>query len=104
LKNGQSIAHYKVKEVTSAQLEEMKSELAKIEASQPRYDERMPMGDNEKVWAGYTYLVDGQPIQAPRTMTVGEWLKCYPPGSVICKCDVFARGLAQCKYSHVEDE
>jgi len=47
----------------------------------------------------------GQRItQAPRTMTVAEWLKDCPAGSVISKCDVFARRLAQRKYSYVEDE
>jgi hypothetical protein len=101
LKNGQTIAQYKVKEATSVQLDEMKTELAESEARQPRYDEKSPMNENERVWTGYTYLIDGQPTLAPRTMTVGEWLKCYPPDSVISKCDVFARGLATARKGRV---
>jgi len=101
VKNGHPLARYKVKEATFAQLDEFKTELPEIETSQPRYDEKQPMADHEKVWAGYTYLVDGQPTQAPRTTTVGDWLKCCPPGSVISKCDVFAQGLATRKCSCV---
>jgi hypothetical protein len=95
VKNSQPIAQYKVKETTFAQLDEMKAELGNIEACPPGYDERVPMDDYERVWAGYTYLVDGEPTQAPRTMRVGEWLKWFAPGCVITKCDVFARGLAK---------
>lgn len=104
MKNGRPIAQYKVREATSAQLDEMKTELAEIEASRPRYDEQKPMDDHEKVWAGYTYLIDGQPTVAPRTTTVGDWLKCCPPGSVVTKCDVFARGLVRGKGGYLDDD
>lgn len=104
LKNGQFVAQYRVKETIPAQLEEMKTELAKNRERQPRYDERVPMNNEETVWAGYTYLLDGKPTPAPQTTTVGEWLKCCPAGSVITKCDVFGRGLVGCRCRYAEDQ
>lgn len=56
------------------------------------YDERL-LEDDNPVFAGYWYLMDGSPFQSPITGTVRDLRRAYPATKEIRYADITKRNL-----------